>query len=265
MPCFKILMYHGIHDTEFDIGNFDPLYSVTETAFKQQMDYLNAKGYKVVLLSQISECDDVDKTVILTFDDGDKSNYTTALPILRQYNFHAEFFVTTNRIGKDINTLDKYDIELLSKNGMSIQSHGLTHTFLTRLTKNQIYDELYTSKNYIENITNKNVEYLSLPGGRGNSTVRYVANQLGYVAICTSGFGANCDNSDPFNLKRITIYRNTSIINYGKLLAGNNAFYFSLLFRKNILNIMKKILGDSKYEWLHGQVSRVIGRNKGKT
>ena len=43
-----------------------------------------------------------DDGITITFDDGMRSVYEHALPVLREHGFPAHIFLTTSRVGKDI-------------------------------------------------------------------------------------------------------------------------------------------------------------------
>ena len=244
-------MYHGIQDTEHDPGGYDNNYSVTVMTFKDHLKYIQENKYTSILLNELNNIDSYNKPLIITFDDGDKSNISTALPILREFGMKAEFFVTTGRIGIDKSALDETDIQRLSDAGMSIQSHGVTHKFLTGLSDLELDEELIKSKSFIESLTNIKVKYLSLPGGRGGSREIAMARKLGYEAICTSTFGVNTTKLDQFRLKRITIYRDTTVNKLAKMMNRRGVYYWVLVTRKMILDVTKILLGNNIYHQLH--------------
>jgi len=249
-------MYHGIHNAINDVGEFDANYSVTESVFREHLTCLRDNRYKVSLLREIDNADSDHAQVVLTFDDGDKSCIMKALPILLEFGMKAEFFVTTGKVGVDKIALDEADLRQLSAAGMSVQSHGVTHKFLTGLNDSELYQELSKSKLFIENITQQHVEYLSLPGGRGDLRVMNMAKSLGYEAICTSSFGINKSACGLFNLQRITIYRETSTKKLISMMSGKGIYYWLLVLINRSLDKIKTLLGDQVYDKLYNSVSK---------
>ena len=159
-------MYHDIF--EGNKGNHP--YSVSKNNFIKQMEYLNFTGYKVVLIDEFLKfakkgVSDIGNLAIITFDDSQISNYSIAFPILKQFGFYGEFFLATQFIGKGKDAIEKSHIREMAEEGMSIQSHTHSHRFLNNLNQNQIYNELTTSKNKLQEITGKVVNHLSCPGG----------------------------------------------------------------------------------------------------
>lgn len=256
MNDLYILMYHDIHASENEASHHADVYSVSESNFKAQIEYLLSHGYKPILLDEIYKLGALEKPIVITFDDGDKSNITNALPILKQHGIRAEFFITTGRVGSDDAAMTKFDIQQLSDAGMSIQSHGVTHKYLTELKSDELQRELIESKEFLESITQNKVQYLSLPGGRGNVNVINAAKQLGYKAICTSEFGANNKMQDIYALKRVTVYRRTSTSHLAKMLDNKTIYYNYLLVRKKFLDIVKKIIGNKFYSLVHQLLSK---------
>ena len=101
-----VVNYHRIdnpHRTDFD--SFKPNVSATPDDFNRQMDYLG-KWFNVVSMSDILQWLDGQKALppyaaLITFDDGYLDNYIFGYPILRQHDFPALIFLTTEHIGTD--------------------------------------------------------------------------------------------------------------------------------------------------------------------
>jgi peptidoglycan/xylan/chitin deacetylase (PgdA/CDA1 family) len=102
------------------------------------------------------------KIVILNFDDGYKSHFLNAKPILDKYEFKASFYVVCNFIGKnaeEMNSEDILDFEgkgkeqmswqdiiELQKQGHDIGSHSMNHYRLNEISENQMQLEIGRSK-----------------------------------------------------------------------------------------------------------------------
>jgi peptidoglycan/xylan/chitin deacetylase (PgdA/CDA1 family) len=101
-----VVNYHRIDDPyRKDFDSFKPNVSATPDDFNHQMDYL-AKWFNVVSMQDVVQWLDGQKQLppyaaLITFDDGYLDNYLSAYPILRQHNFPALIFLTTEHIGTD--------------------------------------------------------------------------------------------------------------------------------------------------------------------
>jgi peptidoglycan/xylan/chitin deacetylase (PgdA/CDA1 family) len=95
------------------------------------------------------------KLVCLFFDDGFANQYDVALPILLQYNFKATFGIITHYIGTGhdlMRYMDEKQLEALAEDGMDIASHTQNHVDLTTLSYGQMHDEIFGSKQDLENM-----------------------------------------------------------------------------------------------------------------
>lgn len=246
---FPILMYHGVHDRSDDAGNFDPIYSVSVQNFIEQLECLRRAGYQFCLINNALESGDGTRRVVISFDDGDISNFTVALPILMERGIKAEFFVTTDRIDKK-GSLTKDQLVDMHEHGMSVQSHGVTHRFLSELSPQELLAELAGSKNILESAMGVEISKLSLPGGRGNYNVLRAARKTGYSHVCNSVFGQNHEKSDSYHLKRVAIKRNMTINEFQKIVEGRGAYYWRSVVKQRVLAIAKKLLGNTRYDKL---------------
>ena len=95
-----VLSYHDIRDEVADSGDPDA-YATSTRNFVAHLDWLKGQGYHPVSLSQVvgasrGEAALPDKSVLLTFDDGLRSVYTRAFPLLRAYGYPALVAVVTD-------------------------------------------------------------------------------------------------------------------------------------------------------------------------
>ena len=91
------------------------------------------------------------KVVMINFDDGRKSQFIYAKPILDKYGFKASFFIICGRVGTEPSSMDWQDIAELKKDGMDIESHTMTHTNLNKLSRNALKYEIAGSKQCLAN------------------------------------------------------------------------------------------------------------------
>jgi peptidoglycan/xylan/chitin deacetylase (PgdA/CDA1 family) len=87
---------------ESDIPIF-AFHSVENTYFEQQIKYLSENGYRTLRADELYEViignkRPSGKTVVLTFDDGRGSLWSTAYPLLKKYGLCAIGFIVTNNI-----------------------------------------------------------------------------------------------------------------------------------------------------------------------
>lgn len=275
MDKIPILLYHDFcSETDKSKNNF----AVTWDNFKKQMDYLHHNGYVAVSLEKMRaeaeywkgeegvekrqegrgarEASETRKKVVLTFDDGDLSNYHFVLPILKEKGFNATFFVTVNEIGKP-GRMDWSMVYDLSRNGMGVGSHGLSHSFLTGRNNYKLLNELLMSKQVLEKYIRKRVDFVSIPHGFYNKRVLAIARDVGFKAACVSDAGfSDLSDGSLFMLKRFTMRKNYGLDAFKSVVCGRPSA--SVNVGENIRAVLRRALGYQVYDRLR----RI--RHKGK-
>jgi peptidoglycan/xylan/chitin deacetylase (PgdA/CDA1 family) len=172
--------------------------------FERFLEFLCTQGIEIILPGQKNS------GVIITFDDGEKSIYDHAFPILKKYNIKALVFLIVDYIGKknlwDITLtgerilhLSWHEISEMKKYGIEFGSHTMTHRNLTKMSKDDIGYELFESKRILEQRVGE-CSSVSYPYNRCNQVVTRVAADAGYK------FGFGGDGSDDLCLKKEAIY-----------------------------------------------------------
>ena len=93
-----VLMYHHIDENTNSV-------TVTEENFESHMKALTDAGYTAVSMAEVYEYvmgrgTLPEKPVMITFDDGYRSNYELAMPILEKYGMKAVMFPIGSSVGK---------------------------------------------------------------------------------------------------------------------------------------------------------------------
>ncbi|MBV5341856.1 MAG: polysaccharide deacetylase family protein [Deltaproteobacteria bacterium] len=243
-----VLMYHALEDEIHPAGAVDAgeqLYVLKVSQFREQMEYLHREGYSTFLLEELQALAEwPDKAVVLTFDDGHESNFTLALPILLEYGFKAEFFITTGWIGTPY-FMNEEQIQGLHQAGMGIGSHGVTHRFLSDLPEADIKTELDESKRVLEACLGVPVESMSYPGGRMNQRTQSLAHTSGYRYICSSVPHLHQPTSDKAIIHRFAVTADVTLDAFASLVQGRGLNV--IRFRHDLLATTKAVLGNKLY------------------
>ena len=90
------------------------------------------------------------KVVIINFDDGFKTQFTRAKPILDKYGFKATFYIVCNYVDNKKGYMTWEEIETLNKEGHDIGSHTMNHIHLSNLSKKDMEYEVGQSKKCLD-------------------------------------------------------------------------------------------------------------------
>jgi peptidoglycan/xylan/chitin deacetylase (PgdA/CDA1 family) len=124
----------------------------------------------------------------VTFDDGNRSDRTIALPCLQARGIPADVFVLTGRIGTP-GALDEGDIAALDAAGIGIGSHGIDHRDWSALDPAALEREVAGSKAALEALLGRPVTAAAVPFGRYDAGVLRALRRAGYGAVWTSDGG----------------------------------------------------------------------------
>ncbi len=176
-----ILCYHHIVDAP-SVGKNSAGYTVTVSAFKEQMKALADSGYKSISPDQLYAYLNYneplpEKPVMITYDDTDEEQFSIAKPEMDKYGFKGVYFIMTISIGRP-RYMSKEQIKQLSDEGHTIASHTWDHSRFDRYAyentkeiggKKKLvndYDlQLADTKKKLEEITGKKVEHFAYPFG----------------------------------------------------------------------------------------------------
>jgi peptidoglycan/xylan/chitin deacetylase (PgdA/CDA1 family) len=222
-----VISYH-----KFSRGGAEKM-TVTEKAFEEQMRFLGQKGYKVISMDEFFDFLDLKrqipkKSVVITIDDGWRSTYDIAFPILKKYGYPATLFVYTDLIIQSDKTLN-WDIirEMLKSGIINVQCHTKTHRYLDRKVGQEsfreyfeaIKKELDESERIIKKHLNTDIKYLAYPYGETNNLVIALLEKLGYEGAFTVERGSNPFFVDHYRINRSMIFGNFDLKDFEKNLA----------------------------------------------
>ena len=213
-PTATVLCYHIVE------APAAPLMHIDRETFRQHLRYIEMTGYNVIPLRHLYEyvtgkrASIPKNAVVITIDDGWRSTYTEAFPELQKRKFPFTVFIYPNIIGKTSNALSWKQIREMADAGVDIQSHSLTHPYLTkrrhRSKSEKAYGEwlskeLVESRRILEKQTGQKVQFLAYPYGDYDDRVAEAATGAGYTAALTCDFGSVKKGSDPLKMKRFVI------------------------------------------------------------
>ena len=180
---------------------------ITPQLFEQQMQELKNKNISVIPMQDFlawrrGEKAIPSKSAIITFDDGWKSQYDVAWPILKKFGYPVTLFIYTEGIrpghfsGGESMSWDM--LAELRDAGVDIQGHTATHSDLRKpydkVAKKKLSPEEYEqwldkeiagSKQMIEQKLGVKVNCFAVPYGFHNDHIREVAMKAGYEALFT--------------------------------------------------------------------------------
>jgi len=122
-PKVTILMYHHLVADGEAINGM----TITESRFRQDMEWLRDHGYTTVLPRELAAGAPVpNKAVMVTFDDGYSSNYHIAFPILRELEMKAAIAVIGRVVDADGTAFLTWDMcrEMSDSGLVEIGSHS---------------------------------------------------------------------------------------------------------------------------------------------
>ena len=202
------------------------------------------KVHPIIFKNHIGICNDFNSNknidFTITFDDAYEGIFTFARKVLNKSSIKRKIiFPIVDYIGK-FNTwdssfyLNKYkhlsidQIKILVSEGWEIGSHTCTHRYLGKLKSDEIVNELFVSKQKLEEIINNEVTSFAPPYGIIDKRVLEISKSIGY--------------------KEIFIQKNKNVVDSGIILLVERNNIYSMDRNKNIINKIKNSSLEKKKE-----------------
>ena len=204
----SVLMYHSISDRQ------DLFSAVSPEAFQKQMAYLAGKRYPVIplaeLVRRLRAHEPLGGSVALTFDDGYRDNYTTVFPLLKQYNFPATIFVTTNLIGMPGYCSAGELREMYDSGLVAIEPHTLSHPKLAKLSRADAEHEIRDSREKLQDIIGTAPNLFAYPYGSFSEETTAMVREMNFAGAVTVEEGTIGPDTDVFRLPRNSVDSSTT-------------------------------------------------------
>ena len=208
-----ILVYHHITPEARD------KMSVPLADFEAQMQLLHDEGYHVISLAKLYKFMQLDsqipqKSVVITFDDGWRSFYDLAMPVLKRFGYPATLFVYTDLIVGSSKTLSWDLVREIADTGFDIQCHSRTHRDLAKLHSGEdlptylksLEEEIVTSSKILADKTGQIPRFMAYPYGTTNPLVTGVLRKHEFLGAFTVKRGGVPVFSDTLRINRSMVY-----------------------------------------------------------
>ncbi|MEZ5778662.1 MAG: polysaccharide deacetylase family protein [Paracoccaceae bacterium] len=174
-----ILNFHGIGTPHEGVDGDEAPYWVTRDRFRAILDL--AKGHEAE-----------GGRVMITFDDGNRSDLDLASPDLRARGMTGSFFVLTGRLD-DPRYLSSEDINALQADGMTVGLHGRDHVNWRSLDDAGLATETIEARARLSEIAGRPIDTVGIPFGAYNRRVIGHLKRAGFREIYTADGGHTSD------------------------------------------------------------------------
>lgn len=198
-PGNAILVFHAVGEDADDgfVGN-------VSTAHFRRVIRTVTERHEVVPLAAITDRTD-EQAVAITFDDGLRSVYTNALPILREYDVPATVFVNPGFVDDSNRALihDRHAIEsderismtddevrhLADDPSISIGNHTLTHPNLAEIDDEEVlHAEIVEARDVLRDRYGVSADAFCYPYGNFNERARETVERSHELSVTTAPF-----------------------------------------------------------------------------
>lgn len=193
--------------------------------FERQLALLRRRGFQggdLAALAELAEGRSSGRTAFLTFDDGFRDNFETALPLLREYGFSAfvfalppllddggpfewpEMLADRERHAATMRSVDWPMLEQMKEGGFEVGSHTLTHPHLPQLDGERLREELWQSRTAIK-VRLGSCDTLAYPFGEWSAEVAAAAADCGYRFAFTLPTTSGQRGATPLTIPRVNV------------------------------------------------------------
>lgn len=210
-----VLGYHKFSET----APIEPML-VRTSEFRKQMQRIRESSASVISMKEFLEWKAgtrllPEECILITMDDGWRSVYTDAYPILKEYGYPFHLFLYTDYLHGAGSSMAPETIREMMQNGASIGSHSASH-YSTKTAWSNAHDgtaeayetllekELKVSMQKLSQLFG-NVTTYCYPGGYHEDRMRERLNEFGYAVAFTVLPGKVRCTDDAYRIDRYMI------------------------------------------------------------
>src|SRR4051794_17571379 len=202
-----ILMYHVV--AKPPAGAQLPELYVDPSSFDREMEWLKDHGYHGVSLNQVY--DDwfkggklPGKPVVISFDDGYRSQYVYARPELRELRWPGVLNMIVATLEHPGGELNPQMVQTMINDGWELDSHTIHHLDVSQLSGSELEQEVGESRRILQQRFHQPVNFFCYPSGRFDAQAIQAVRAAGYLGATTTEEGP-APKGEIYTLKRIRV------------------------------------------------------------
>ena len=209
-----ILLYHEI--TEEAPERSMAYMHTTKENFEKQIAGLLEYGYTVISYNDLIAYNNgekalPEKVVLIDFDDGYVGNYLYAFNIIKKYNVPISIYVVDDLVGTPGYFNWEQAKEMSDSGLVSINTHGKTHIFYNKESKETLVNHIEYAHSVIEKNLGKSVtKVFTYPYGAYTDEELEALKQAGFIQNLTNDEINNSDSLNLYGLSRIYVMNHYS-------------------------------------------------------
>jgi peptidoglycan/xylan/chitin deacetylase (PgdA/CDA1 family) len=194
---------------------FPALY-VPQNEFAAQMQALKAAGWHAVTLDQVEAYWKrgvplgAGKPIVISFDNGYRSQYVNALPVLQQLGWVGDENLQLIGLPPSEGGITDAQIRGLIAAGWELDTQGISHADLIAVDATQLHNEVATARQTLRQRYGVPVNWFCYPSGHYNAAVIAEVQAAGFVGSTTVIPGWASPSEDPYRLPRLRVLSGTS-------------------------------------------------------
>ncbi len=204
----RVLLYHRVADARY------PSTNVSREAFRAQLEWLGDNGFSVVSTADMEGAllgrrPLPDKAVVIHFDDGYRSVFDEAFPVLREFGVPFTVFLPAEAIDKDYPDFVTWEmVAEMARHGGAFGVHGVRHL---RLEPGEAREGASRSEEEFrggaERLLARGIEprWLAYPYGEYTERTMQEAERAGFSLAFSQDPGSIGARSPRFRLPRFAV------------------------------------------------------------
>jgi peptidoglycan/xylan/chitin deacetylase (PgdA/CDA1 family) len=219
-----ILMYHVIAPPP--VGAPFPELYVPQPEFAAQMRALYDAGWTAVTMDELWAAWHggprlpAGHPVVISFDNGYRSQFTAALPVLRHLHWVGVENLQLTGLPRSQGGLTPHAIRRLLEAGWELDTQGYSHADLVAIDDAKLTHEVITSRRLIQRRWHVAANWFCYPSGHYDARVVAAVRRAGYRGSTTVVPGWARSSDDPYRLARLRVLGGTSPAGLLGLIAG---------------------------------------------
>ena len=170
-------MYHRFEENKY------PSTNIKIKDFIKHLDLIKENEFNFISHKEFVDAinsKNLNRKILLTIDDGFKSFYENAWPILKQRKIPFIIFINTETVGSN-GYMDWPEIkEISSFEFVHIGNHSHTHDYLVDKSDKEIEDDLKTSIKIFKDKLNHETKFFAYPFGEYKNSYIEIVKKLGF-------------------------------------------------------------------------------------